>query len=206
MYQDQVAIGGSLSAETTVQLNFSAISEQSAFFNPFDCDLLLGTPLNQGILGMGWSNGVGDRSYADQLNREFSMQICARDGQMWIGAPNASYFTAAPKYANITHQSGYWAVKPLAISFDGLDLGFVAADFNGGAIVDTGSTKTSLPRPIFDSIVNKLKNDARFTTYLPSSILDGGCSQVQTRHSLLSISTAVCADILCLVFPIGLPI
>jgi len=162
-------------------MNVVAITQQNKFFNGGGCTLDAGNNNNpnQGILGVGpqdltlpgTDDFISKLAAVSGLPEAYAVQLCDRDGAMWLGGYNPNAVTQAPTYAPMlpisTSSSPYYAVQVNSMMLGNTKIG----DNNalGPVTMDTGTSALILPSSVFDALQNALNSNSAFRSAFGSA-------------------------------------
>jgi hypothetical protein len=169
IYQDWVGAG---STPDMTQVKLVAIEQQDQF--------LVGTCGGgppQGVLGFAPSsievqgtNGFFDQLVADGgVNDLFATRLCSTEGTLWLGGFDPSLTTAPPVYTpmldvqvNGALVQAWYTVNLASISIVGTTIPVATASFPG-AMLDTGSSYSTLPPAAFSTLTSTIAANSAFS-------------------------------------------
>ena len=192
IYQDTVSLGTSPPAP----LDLVAISSQSSFFEPLQCDSK--APGMQGIVGFGPSGAadMGTTGFFDayvakyKVPDVFATELCDTTGTLWLGGYDTAATTAAPQYIPImSFNLPYYAIDLVSIALNGTTVS-VGGQFPA-SLVDTGTSEFLLNTTAYNAVVAAIQGDAMFTQLFGASFFPAAgaaspaCANVtQTKAAL----------------------
>jgi hypothetical protein len=180
IYQESVAIGTSATAPTKLV----AISQQTQFFEPLQCDSKTGGM--QGILGMGpaaaavqGTNGFFDQYVAtNKVPNVFATELCETTGTLWLGGFDPAATTAAPVY---TPSSDLYSTYYHTVNLASITVGSTTVPVSSGqytdSVVDTGTSIFLLGSTAYSALAAAIQADAKFTQLFGSSFFPPANSQ-----------------------------
>jgi hypothetical protein len=181
IYQDTVSLGTSPSAPTKLV----AISSQSTFFEPLQCDSKM--PGMQGIVGFGPSGAAVANTQgffdayvaANRAPDVFATQLCDTTGTLWLGGFDPAATTATPQYVPL---DGLVGQLYYAINLSGLEVSGTKIPISGmlpDALVDTGTSIFVLGTPMYNALVSALEADAMFGQIFGAGFFPAANAQTQ---------------------------
>jgi len=193
IYQDTVSIGTSPPA----RLDLVAISSETNFFEPLQCDSK--SPGMQGIVGFGPSGAadMGTTGFFDayvakyKVPDVFATELCDTTGTLWLGGYDPAATTAAPQYTPISSfaSSVYYAINLASITVSGTTIPITGQIPD--SLVDTGTSEFLLNTTAYGAIVAAIQSDAMFTQvfgasfFPPAGTQSPACAAVtQTKAAL----------------------
>ena len=156
-----------------VALDFAAITEQTAFFDPTDD--------YQGILGLGPSQlleqgtiGYPDRLTAGGVPHVMAFRLCPDRGDMWLGGFDPAAAAAPVQYTPLlpldATRNPFYAIRIADIALGAASLGLAPTSF-GPTVIDTGTSISYVPSRAQSALLAVLNGNAAFKSLFPNQTL-----------------------------------
>ncbi len=167
VYQDQVGVGTSQAAP----VKMAAITSQTNFFEPMQCDSASGTI--QGLIGFGpplaiaqgtelWFNNYVTAANVPNI---FATELCETGGTLWLGGYDPSHTTAPPQY---TPKAAALASYYHAVTLTSITVGTTTTPVASGSapytVMDTGTSVFLMGSTPYTAIAAAIQADATFTS------------------------------------------
>ncbi len=193
IYQDSVSLGTSPAASTKLV----AISSQTGFFEPLQCDSKTGGM--QGIVGFGpggaavaGTTGFFDAYVADnKVPDVFATELCDTSGTMWLGGYDPSATTAAPQYTPLSSliSQYYYAVNLASITVDGTVI--LITGQVPDSLVDTGTSVFIMGTTAYNALVAAIEGDEMFKQIFGASFFPASNAQTQACANVTQSKAAL---------------
>lgn len=168
IYQDNVSLDPSMA----VPLKFGAMTSQSQFFEPTQCQIHSGGV--QGIVGFGptasafpGTNGFFDIYAGTEMIPDlFAMSLCDTGGTLWLGGFDGTAVAAPPQWTAM--MPGQFSLEYYLIDFESMTIGTTNIQIANGSgidsLVDTGTSIFVVPTMAYQTITSAVEATPYFQT------------------------------------------